>query len=169
MLIASAPVTGAAGTLASRMLRARCVKEEGDKLNVGRRGDLLACDEAEWSRVDFIVAGPPCPPFSSIGPKRPPEADPREAIFRKVTKIIISQGRRRCLGFIVEMVPGIAHRPRERAAPMSHKREATSTIGWRTCATRRRLKCCRPVLLLSLLCAHVYAHAHVEAISHIEC
>ena len=82
-------------------------------LNIGHRGDLLACNEEEWSRVDFVISGPPCPSFSSIGSNRAPETDPREAIFQKVTKIIISQGRKRCLGFIMEMVPGIAHRSRE--------------------------------------------------------
>ena len=34
-------------------------------LHIGsRRGDFLACDVDELPRVDFIVAGPPCPPFS---------------------------------------------------------------------------------------------------------
>ena len=85
-------------------------------LHVGsRRGDFLACDIDELPRVDLIIAGPPCPPFSSIGPSRCPENDPRERVFRQVTKFIKSQGRKRCLGFIVEMVLGIAHRSREQS------------------------------------------------------
>ena len=85
-------------------------------LHIGRRtGDVLACNEEEWSRVDWVIAGPPCPPFSSIGANRAPEDDPREAVFRKVTKIIISQGRKRCFGFILEMVLGITHRVRGRS------------------------------------------------------
>ena len=86
------------------------------KLHVGRRrGDLLACNVDELPRVDFVISGPPCPPFSSIGPSGAPEDDPRERVFRQVTKLIISQGRKRCLGFIVEMVLGIAHRSREKS------------------------------------------------------
>ena len=80
-----------------------------------RRGDLLACKEDELSRVDFIIAGPPCPPFSSIGLKTAPENDPREAVFQKVTDIIVSQGKKRCFGFCLEMVLGIAHRSREQS------------------------------------------------------
>ena len=84
--------------------------------NIGsRRGDFLACEIDELPRVDFIIAGPPCPPFSSIGPSSCPENDPRERVFRQVTKFIRSQGRKRCLGFIVEMVLGIAHRSREQS------------------------------------------------------
>ena len=84
--------------------------------HIGRlRGNFLACDIDELPRVDFIIAGPPCPPFSTIGPSSCPENDPRERVFRQVTKFIKSQGRKRCLGFIVEMVEGIAHRSREQS------------------------------------------------------
>ena len=35
-------------------------------LHVGRhRGDLLVCNIDELPPVDFIISGPPCPPFSS--------------------------------------------------------------------------------------------------------
>ena len=85
-------------------------------LHIGsRRGNFLACDADELPRVDFIIAGPPCPPFSSIGPSSCPENDPRERVFRQVTKFIKSQGRKQCLGFIVEMVLGITHRSREQS------------------------------------------------------
>ena len=86
-------------------------------LHIGcNRGNLLACKEEDWSRVDFVISGPPCPPFSSIGAHRArAEDDPREAVFQKVTKIIISQGKKRCFGFIVEMVLGITHRSREKS------------------------------------------------------
>ena len=84
-------------------------------LHIGRRtGDVLACNEEEWSRVDWVIAGPPCPPFSSIKANRAPEDDPGEEVFRKVTQIIIFQGRKSCFGFIVEMVSGFTHRVRER-------------------------------------------------------
>jgi site-specific DNA-cytosine methylase len=53
-------------------------------LHIGHRaGDVLACNEEEWSRVDWVISGPLCPPFSSIGPNRAPEDDPREAVFSK--------------------------------------------------------------------------------------
>jgi C-5 cytosine-specific DNA methylase len=87
-------------------------------LHIGRRTSyVLASNEEEWSRVDWVIAGPPCPPLSSIGANRAPEDDPREAVFRKVTKIIISQGRKICFGFIVEMVfteLGSSHRRTDR-------------------------------------------------------
>ena len=64
-------------------------------------------------RVDFVTTGPPCPPFSSIGPRKS-EKDHREPVFRKVTDCIVHQGSLGCYGFMLEMVTGIAessHRP----------------------------------------------------------
>jgi site-specific DNA-cytosine methylase len=63
-------------------------------------------------RVDFIVSGPPCPPWSTIGHRRA-ENDSRSAVFQKVTELIERQGVLGCHRFIVEMVTGIlAHRTR---------------------------------------------------------
>ena len=31
-------------------------------------GDILKANISSWERVDGIVVGPPCPPFSTIGP-----------------------------------------------------------------------------------------------------
>ena len=84
-------------------------------LQVGRAGNILDADVVAWERVDFVIAGPPCPPFSSIGLRRQ-VFDQREAVFRQVTKIIVHQGNLGCLGFIVEQVPGIDHRTRDRSA-----------------------------------------------------
>ena len=81
---------------------------------IGHHGDLLACNVQEWDRVDWVIAGPPCPPFSTIGDhKLAPQDVPRERLFRKVIEIIIHQGKLRCFGFVIEMVAGIAHRFRE--------------------------------------------------------
>ena len=87
----------------------------GPASGIGWGGDILAFDVASMARVDFLVSGPPCPPFSSIG-ARGAHLDIREKVFKKVTEMIKHQGELGCYGFIVEMVPGIAHtshRPRE--------------------------------------------------------
>ncbi len=76
-------------------------------------GDILQVDITQWGRVDFVVCGPPCPPWSTIGVRRA-SGDRREAVFRQVTRIIEHQGRLGCYGFVVEMVPGIDHRSRAR-------------------------------------------------------
>ena len=81
---------------------------------IGWGGDFLSYDISSMERVDFVITGPPCPPFSSIGP-REAELDSRELVFRKVTDCIAHQGSLGCYGFLLEMVPGIAensHRPR---------------------------------------------------------
>ena len=87
------------------------------KLHVGRRrGDLLACnvDELPRSRGFSHQWAPHVHHGVRLGPAEH-EDDPCERVFRQVTKLIISQGRKRCLGFSVEMVLGIAHRSREQS------------------------------------------------------
>ena len=32
------------------------------------KGNILKADISSWDRVDGIIVGPPCPPFSTIGP-----------------------------------------------------------------------------------------------------
>ena len=39
----------------------------GSDSGIGWGGDIMAFDTATMQRVDFVVTGPPCPPFSSIG------------------------------------------------------------------------------------------------------
>ena len=73
-------------------------------------GDLLAADIHAWERVDGVVAGPPCPPWSQSG-KRGSWTDPRAQVFWKVTDIIIGQGHKAAHFFILEMVPGMDQRP----------------------------------------------------------
>ena len=52
---------------------------------IGRRpGDLLKCNVQEWERVDWVVVGPPCPAFSSIGDQSvAPRDDTRENCFAR--------------------------------------------------------------------------------------
>ena len=77
--------------------------------NIGLDGNILLADEKQWQDVDLIISGPPCPPWSSIGQRRS-EADARAKVFRKVILAIKEQaGRGVLLGFIIEMVPGMAH------------------------------------------------------------
>jgi len=78
-------------------------------------GDILNVNVHEWCRVDGVVAGPPCPPWSSIG-KRSNTSDPRERVFRKVSDIIVDQGHKGAFFFILEMVPGIQHRQQGHAS-----------------------------------------------------
>ena len=60
--------------------------EQVSSFHLGPDGDLLKVDVRTWGRVDFVVTGPPCPPFSTIGPRlTDPREDPRERVFQKVT------------------------------------------------------------------------------------
>ena len=69
-------------------------------------GNLLSADVHAWDRVDGIVAGPPCPPWSNSG-KHGSWADTRSQVFWKVNDIIVDQGHKGALFFILEMVTGI--------------------------------------------------------------
>ena len=69
-------------------------------------GGLLAADVHAWERVDGVVAGPPCPPWSQCG-KRGSWTDPRAQVFGKVSDIIVDQGHKAAHFFILEMVPGM--------------------------------------------------------------
>ena len=51
---------------------------------IGWGGDVLSYDISSAERVDFVITGPPCPPFSAIG-LRGAALDSRELVFRKVT------------------------------------------------------------------------------------
>ena len=59
-------------------------------------------------RVDGIVGGPPCPPWSTIGGRAGSE-DPRSGPFNRFLDILEDQGQKGCLFFIMEMVPGQDH------------------------------------------------------------
>ena len=69
-------------------------------------GDLMLADIASWERVDGVVVGPPCPPWSAIG-KGQSWNDKRADVFLKVTDILKDQGKKGAYFFILEMVPGM--------------------------------------------------------------
>ncbi len=71
-------------------------------------GNLLEENVFEWDRVDCILSGPPCPPFSAIG-RRAGFADDRARVFAIVADIIVSQGHKGCYCCIIEQVPGLDH------------------------------------------------------------
>jgi len=77
-------------------------------IQLGTSGDILAVDISTWRRVDGIVSGPPCPPWSDIGLQHGWD-DARAAVFQKVTDIIVDQGHKGAYFFIVEMVEGMSH------------------------------------------------------------
>lgn len=78
-----------------------------DGFQLGRpNGDILTVDVTDWERVDLVVSGPPCPPWSAIG-LRGSKQDVREVVFQQVTNIVVDQAQKGCFGFILEMVPGI--------------------------------------------------------------
>lgn len=68
-------------------------------------GDILLADYKSWPRLDGLVAGPPCPPWSAIG-KRKSCDDERAGVFEQVTKIIIDQYQKGMAFWIIEMVLG---------------------------------------------------------------
>lgn len=72
-------------------------------------GNILELDPSKMAPVDGIIAGPPCPPWSSIG-LRQGQDDGRAAVFNHVVEMIIELGRRGALFFILENVPGLLHR-----------------------------------------------------------
>lgn len=80
----------------------------GGNIRIGSSGDIMTQDIEAWERVDLLVSGPPCPPWSQIGARQGAN-DPREQVFQRVTAAITHQGRLGCYGFIVEMVEGMDH------------------------------------------------------------
>ena len=75
------------------------------------RGDLTQAHWWDWERADAVVTGPPCPPVSRIG-KRLRDKDPRQKVWDTCVDIIIDQGWKGALFFVMEMVPGILDRDR---------------------------------------------------------
>ncbi len=71
-------------------------------------GNLLEENIFEWGRVDYVLSGPPCVPFSAIG-RRAGFADDHARVFACVTDIVVSQGHKGCYGCIIEQVPGLDH------------------------------------------------------------
>ena len=72
---------------------------------LGESGDITTIPPSHFGRVDGLVSGPPCPPFSSIG-QRLAEADERAEVFRAVHNHICYQGSLGMFFFVIEMVMG---------------------------------------------------------------
>lgn len=85
------------------------------RLHIGAEdGDILriACDD--FPSCNVLVAGPPCPPFSTLSSNRRGWGDARSSPFLKVVDTICNLARRRLgvplIFFILENVKGMLHR-----------------------------------------------------------
>ncbi len=95
----------------------RAIHGSSSHVFIGQRGDLRHIDTAALADAEVIVAGPPCPPWSSLG-KRGSFDDPRAAIFWKVINAVIDVARRGVLlFFVLENVAGILKRPSGASEP----------------------------------------------------
>ena len=64
------------------------------KVHLGRQeGDILAADLASFPDASIVVAGPPCPPFSTCG-KRMAMDDPRSRPFERCVEVIVEVDKR---------------------------------------------------------------------------
>ena len=78
------------------------------RFNIGPSGNVLNVDVEQMEDIGLIIAGPPCPPWSSIGLRRGLHDD-RTRVFYAVHNMLKNQYRRMLKAFIVEMVAGMAH------------------------------------------------------------
>ena len=94
-------------------------------VHLGKRaGDILTTDLANFPSANILVAGPPCPPFSSCGKRRLWE-DPRGRPFERCVEVITELDSRcpmvgvdgqpghrdELMFFLLENVAGITHVP----------------------------------------------------------
>lgn len=77
-------------------------------------------DVKSWRPVDGVVAGPPCPPWSSIG-LRAGADDSRAKVWRKVNEILQDQGKKGAIFFIIEMVAGMSHKRKDEPTSFHHR------------------------------------------------
>ena len=91
----------------------------GPGIGLGRRGDILNVDVTAWERVDFVMSGPPCPPWSSIGLRRQSQ-DIRSKVFLQVPCCIKHQGHLGAYGFLIEMVVGMDSVPASNSGRQSY-------------------------------------------------
>ena len=74
-----------------------------------RNGDVTTLDFTQWQDIDVLVAGPPCPPWSSIGMRHGVD-DERAGVFAAVSNMIKCHGKRALKIFVVEMVCAQDHK-----------------------------------------------------------
>ena len=94
----------------------------GQTAHLGREANLLAMAASDLPSADVIVAGPPCPPWSSLG-KKESFNDKRADVFTAVMDIIAWQaGRPKLKCFVLENVMGITNRAKDSngTAPVTH-------------------------------------------------
>ncbi len=73
-------------------------------------GDFTTVDVNDLEPADGLIAGPPCAPWSSVGPRKGTD-DPRSCVFDHVLEAVCMLAHKGLLFFILENVPGIL-RPR---------------------------------------------------------
>lgn len=85
------------------------------RVHSGPSGDVMAVNMASLPDANVIVAGPPCPPYSSIG-KRAGLADDRARPFVRCIDIICHMASRTArqplIFFLLENVVGVTFRPK---------------------------------------------------------
>ena len=83
-----------------------------------RNGDVTTLDFTQWQDIDVLVAGPPCPPWSSIGVRHGVD-DERAALFAAVSNMIKCHGKRTLKLFVIEMVCAQDHKSSRNKKEMS--------------------------------------------------
>ena len=63
----------------------------GAVFKIGPAGDIMEEDISQWDRVDGTIAGPPCPPYATIGVCRGND-DPSASVRARVADILVGQG-----------------------------------------------------------------------------
>ena len=80
-------------------------------LHVGASGNILRYTAPQFPDCDIFVAGPPCPPWASMG-KRKSFDDKRAGVFWRAVDIVVHQGQRgQLMFFVFENVEGILKTP----------------------------------------------------------
>ena len=69
------------------------VHPDGSNIRLGERGDILKTELSEFPDASILVAGPPCPPFSSCG-NRKRFADERTRPFERCIDVIVELNKR---------------------------------------------------------------------------
>ena len=67
----------------------------------------MSVELSDLPTCDLLVAGPPCPPFSRMGQRGDPWADPRAKVLLRIMKWVVHLSRSGLRCFILENVVGI--------------------------------------------------------------
>ena len=89
-------------------LRFNVSREDAIHVKCGKKngGDVTCIDCGSLDPVDIFTAGPPCPPWSSLGRGKTTE-DPRSCVFYAVIKCVEHFGRMGLKMFLLENVVGV--------------------------------------------------------------